>query len=307
MPKATRPTANLIRFHLSGDDAEAGRIPARDVAELIRGAERVLARAAGHARGRTVRAKGRWEGSIEDAVRLRFVGIESGSFVVVLAPPLLPPAPLGLDAETLTTAALRESASVATQETAHPHRDVAAAMVKWSDALGIGQRYASVEIRHSHPDIPQIAIDRATTERLRTVARLEPVLRENELIGRLVEADFERRTAHLRTATGDRVEVTFDAAWDDEVHQALRHETSIVGEVIYEVESQRAVAIHLRKLNRGEQLTAGLEPGAPQTLRIEEIAHQTGITPLSDPSGLYLAGLSPEEGDAFLAALSDAH
>lgn len=295
-----------IRFRLTGEDAQAGRIPAHDVAELITGAERVLARAAGHARGRVVRRTGRWEGSIESAVRLRFIAIESGSFVVVLAPPPLTLGPLGLDAETLTSAALRESAQVAAGTADRPPRDVAGAFVRWADALGIGERYQSVEIEHNVPDTPRITIDRSTTERLRTAARLQPVLRQNELIGRLVEADFERRTAHLRTATGDRVEVSFDADWDDEVHQALRRETSIVGEVIYEADSQRAVAIHLRTLTRGEQLSAGLDPGTAPTIGIEEIARQTGVRPISSALQIGIPDLTPEEGDAFIAALRDA-
>jgi hypothetical protein len=119
----------------------------------------------------------------------------------------------------------------------------------------------------------------------------------------LVEADFERRTAHLRVATGDRVEVTFDSVWDDEIQQALRQETSVVGDVIYDPAAQKAVAVHLRQLTRGEQLTAGLEPGPSATLSIQEIARQSGVGPVEDPSALYLDSIEDAELGEFLEAV----
>jgi hypothetical protein len=302
----TQRQERLVRLRLTGGDAEPGQIPARDVVELLQGAERVLARAAGHVRGRQVRRTGRWEGGIESAVRLRFVAVESGSFVAVLRMPPASPTPLGLNAATLTEGAVREAVAQIAGTAVREYKDVATAVVKWSDALGIGGRYQSVEIDHRMPQVPPARVDRVTTERLRTIARMQPVLRENELIGRLVEADFERHTAHLRTATGDRVEVAFEALWDEEVHQALRQEASVVGEVIYDAVTQRAIAVHLRRLTRGEQLTAGLVPGEAATLPIEEIARQTGLKAVSDPAMLYLDEIDDAELDAFFAAVGHA-
>lgn len=296
----------LLRLRLTGGDAELGRIPARDVAELLLGAERVFARAAGHVRGRELRKTGRWGVAVEKAVRLRFAGIEGGSFTAVLSLPEPAATPLGLDAETLTEAAIRDAISLVGVAGREQHRDVASAIVKWADTLGIGEKYQSVHIAHDFPELPSVNIDRATTERLRSVARIPPVLRENELIGRLVEADFERRTAHLRTGTGDRVEVTFQPEWDDEIQQALRLETSVVGDVIYDASTQRAVAIHLRQLTRGEQLTAGLEPGDfAATLSISELARRSGIHAVKDPATLRLRGLTTAEIDAFMSAVGD--
>ena len=77
----------IIRAHLEGAEAEAGRIAAADVARIIIGLERAIASAAYLVLRRPRRGAGRHAQAIESAARLRFVGIESGSFVEILALP----------------------------------------------------------------------------------------------------------------------------------------------------------------------------------------------------------------------------
>jgi len=79
----------IIRAALEGDEAEPGRVAAADVARLVLGLQTTLRRAAFSILGRFPRAitGGRYEAAIEDATRLKFVAVEPGSFVSVLALP----------------------------------------------------------------------------------------------------------------------------------------------------------------------------------------------------------------------------
>src|SRR4051812_7217635 len=78
----------VVRAQLEGTDAEPGRVAAADVARMILGLERAIARAAYLVLGKARRgATGRHHQVIESAARLRFVGVEKGSFIEVLALP----------------------------------------------------------------------------------------------------------------------------------------------------------------------------------------------------------------------------
>lgn len=92
-----------IRVRLEGPDAHLGVVPAADVAHMLLGIERVVARASGHVIGRQVRPTGRWGVLIESAVRFRLIALEERSVGGLLElPDLLPvEGTLGLSVETL--------------------------------------------------------------------------------------------------------------------------------------------------------------------------------------------------------------
>jgi CRISPR/Cas system endoribonuclease Cas6 (RAMP superfamily) len=72
----------IVRAQLDGMDAEPGRVAAADVARIILGLERAIARAAYLVLERARRGvTGRHSLAIESAARLRFVGVDRGSFV----------------------------------------------------------------------------------------------------------------------------------------------------------------------------------------------------------------------------------
>src|SRR5215217_678197 len=78
----------VVRVQLEGVNAEPGRVAAADVARIIFGLERAIARAAYLVLGKPRRGPtGRHSQVIESAARLRFIGVEPGSFVEVFALP----------------------------------------------------------------------------------------------------------------------------------------------------------------------------------------------------------------------------
>ena len=297
-----------IRVRLTGPDAHLGLVPAADVARMLLGIERVVARASGHVLGRQLRATGRWGSLIENAVRFRLVAIEENSVGGLLQLPDMAPVEnsLGLQVETLGELALTRALLVAHGESSEA--DVAQAFADWADDLGVGDRYESLDLEPGQTlGISRVVVDPPAVERLRAVAqRPEPLARLDTLTGLLFEADFERDTAHLRTPDGNSVTVTFGPDMSDAIHRALRHRTSLAGEVQYDPTTARAVSIRLRDIARPEQLRIDL---APETF-FENAAARDLVIPGRPAAGNDLRRLqdpdaSTEEVDAFMAALAE--
>lgn len=78
--------STVLRVRLTGDDTQLGRVAAGDVARMLLGIERAVARAAGHVIGRQVKSTGRRGRAIEET-RFRLLSIERGSVVGVLELP----------------------------------------------------------------------------------------------------------------------------------------------------------------------------------------------------------------------------
>jgi len=74
-------TSTVLSVRLTGDDAQLGRVAAGDVARMLLGIERAVARAAGHVIGRQVKPTGRRGRAIEETTRFRLLSIERGSIV----------------------------------------------------------------------------------------------------------------------------------------------------------------------------------------------------------------------------------
>ena len=134
-------------------------------------------------------------------------GVEAGSVVPVLEIPdvaLPEDETLGLNVASLGESALTELLGAADPET-QPHPIVAKALLELSDNLHVGERYEAVtfdecknEGRHR-----VVRVDGGVRRRLRRYVDSAPPIptRPDALVGVLVEADFEKRSARLRTAT----------------------------------------------------------------------------------------------------------
>ena len=204
-----------LRIALSGDEAELGRVAAGDVARMLLGVERAVARAAGHVIGRQVKATGRRGRTIEETTRFRLVGIESGSVVGVLELPdeRLEDEALQLDDQSLGELALENALQTAAGERTD-QLDVAEAFVRLADDLGVGTRFSEVIFEETAVPAPHrsVKLDRASRDRLAEVIAAGPDARQDSLIGVLVEADFERNTARLRTSGDRRIAVSFESS-----------------------------------------------------------------------------------------------
>lgn len=298
-----------VRIGLLGDDAELGRVAARDVARLLMGFENAVARAAGHALGRQVKATGRRGRTIEDTTRFRLVAIEPGSVIGVLE---LPDEELDADAFDIDVSHVGEMAVESALATAAGVRtdqpDVAEAFYKLADDLGVGTRFSAVvlEERSPHAGNGQVKIDRAARDRLYEAVTQRPDARDDSVVGVLVEADFEKNTARLRTSRDRRIAVSFDPELADTIQDALRRQAEFEGEVEYDPKTLEARAVKLRRIVQGEQLTVGLNPGNYwDTRSVAAIAAAQGVEPVDDVEQLRDDEASQDEVDQMLAALAE--
>jgi hypothetical protein len=111
--------STVLRVRLTGEDAELGHVAAGDVARMLLGVERAVARAAGHVIGRQVKPTGRRGRTIEETTRFRLLGIERGSVVGVLELPEEVADNGALDLDTPSLGDLALESALATAAEAH--------------------------------------------------------------------------------------------------------------------------------------------------------------------------------------------
>jgi len=281
-------------------------VAAGDVARMLLGIERAVARAAGHVLGRQVKSTGRRGRSIEETTRFRLLAIEEGSVVGVLE---LPDASsdegtFELDVISLGEAAVDQALATATgQET--EHRDVAAAFVRLADEVGVGSRFTAL-LLEDDDGRPLVTIDRQARDRLDHFASNPPPARDDSLIGVLFEANFEKNTARLRTPGGQQLEVLFGFDLADAIYEGLRRQAELVGEVTYDPKTMEARSVDLREIVRSEQLSMGLDTGDFwATPTITDLAEARGIGPVTDLQALRDTEASDEEIEGMLAFLDE--
>jgi len=298
-----------LRVALEGDEAELGRVAAGDVARMLLGVERAVARAAGHVIGRQVKSTGRRGRTIEDTTRFRLVGIERGSVVGVLE---LPDERLDADSLDVDVQSLGEIALENALQTAAGDRtdqlDVAEAFVRLADDLGVGSRFSALVLEEGAAHAPdrRVILDRTSRDHLFEAISAGPDARQDSLVGVLVEADFERNTARLRTSSDRRIAVTFESEFADKIQEGLRRQAELSGEVEYDPKTLEARSVKLRRIVEPEQLSVGLEGGdfwAPRP--VAELAREQGVEPITDVEQLRDDETSAEEVDRLIAALAE--
>lgn len=300
-----------FRVSLEGPDARLGIVRAADVARVLLSAQRAMARGCGHVVGQPVKATGRWGRVIEQAVDLRLVAIEAGSLVHVLS---IPAAPIPHDALQLESPSLghmgADVALSAVGESAIEYPDVAQVWINLARDLELGARYQTVRLTYRDAEeFREAQLDEATAGRLRVaVAEAKQLaVRSETVVGVLVEADFEAMTARLRTPVGDRVTVSFEADLADDIQEALRHQTALLGEVRYHRDSAVARSVRLRTILSGEQLElpplAALAPDFWRSRSIQQLAHEQGVRRHWSLDDLVPPDLTDEELASFLEAL----
>jgi hypothetical protein len=153
-----------------------------------------------------------------------------------------------------------------------------------------------------------VRVDGDVRVRLREVvdALSEPPVRSDALSGVLVEADFERGTARLRTPTESGVQVEFTDELADDIHAALRHPATLRGDVVYDTHTHVARSVSLSVIERGEQLDFGLDVEAFWLERsFEDLAREQASGEPVDPDDLFDDAATDDERDAILAALDE--
>jgi hypothetical protein len=300
-----------LRIGLTGGEAHLGEVAASDIAYLILGVERALSQAASVIVGRPKTTTGRREQVIADAVRLRLLAVEEGSVVPVVEIPtvVLPEEEtFDVDVPSLGETAL-DRIMDAVDPQVHPDPIIAKALVELAERLRIGERYDALTFdATTNGHRRGVRIDGHVGERLRSYVDSVPLVptRTDALVGVLVEADFEKRTARLRTTTEPAVQIGFDEELADEIQTALRQQASFRGEVVYDAKSHIAKSVRLQQIERGEQLVLGLDPEEFWRERtFEDLARLQGAGQPADLDDLYDAEATDEERNAFMAAISE--
>ena len=192
----------------------------------------------------------------------------------------------------------------------HTHPVVAEALLDVADRLHVGERYEAIEFSttaNGHPG-RTVRVDRRVRDALRAYVQTTAMVavRSDELTGVLVEADFEKRTARLRTPTESGVEVSFTDDQADEIQAALRQQATARGDVVYDANTHAAKSVRLTRLVRGEQLVLGLDAAEFWSVRsFADLAERQGGGQPIDPEELYDSAATDEEKRAFMAALAE--
>jgi len=303
--------SRIVQVRLTGAEARPGQIAAADVARVIIGLERAMARAAYLVLGRPRQgATGRHTGAVEAASRLRFVGTQAGSFVELLALPDVEQAGsdgLDLPVEDLSTRAFDHLVAFIQAPADDGDAQLATAVAQLADELGIGERTDTLTLEEPDPAAPRAVIDVVTRQRMRRLARRSPAHRDDLVVGTLFQADFERHTARLRVlAGGGTVSVTFSPYMADDIQAALRGEAQLEGLVRYDPKTGTAASIETRAITRAEQLL--IDEGGwsfAENFSIAELQQRQGVEGKVSLADLAADDLTEDERDAFVAALSD--
>jgi len=294
---------------LVGGTAQLGEIAAVDVARLIIAVQTAIARAAGVAIGRPPKATGRWEGTIEEATKLRLVGIERGSVVLQLEPPTAEPSAGQLDLPVDSLADL--GWGVATRALSDINSggadpDVLTRLLRVADEMAIGTRFDAVEFRTdgervAHLDQQARASLRSAVQRRRESPAVAP-----GVAGVLYEADFERHTAKVRTQEGGAVDLIFEEEQAATIKDALRERAEFQGEVTFDPITSSIRSVRLRRLTRFEQLLLGDDGSSLfwQPIDLASLAEAQGTDLLTSFDQLRDSELSDDEYEQFIETLS---
>jgi hypothetical protein len=253
----------VIRAQLEGTNAEPGQVAAADVARIILGLERAIARAAYLVLGKSRRGTGRHSHAIESAARLRFVGVERGSFVELLAlPEVAEPSDdeLPIPIADLSSQAFDRILETISNDGGETDTELAAAIAQMASELGIGDRNTSIILADNSLELtgstPRHAtIDAAVRERMQRLSTPQSTSKDQTLVGVLVEADFEAYKARLRLVDGRAVTVRFSAELANDIQEALRSRAGFEGVVRYHRTTSQAASVEVSAVVRGMQLT----------------------------------------------------
>ena len=274
-----------IRATLSGGEAQLGDIRAADIARLLIGLEAAVAAAAYKALGTTRRGStGRHIAPVEAASRLKFRAVEAGSVSAVLSlPDLTAPGPdmFDIEVDDLAGAAIdRLLGTTVDDHSVQLDPGIVRALADLTDQLDIGGRFEALTLTSARSSA-HLLLDAAARSYLHeAVASDEAVRDDGAVIGSLREADFDRRTARLRTPLGESVSVSFPPELDSDIQAALRQQTSLIGEATYDPATSTVRHVSLRALASQEVLSApDADFWAPSS--VDELIARQGVPPAS--------------------------
>lgn len=213
---------------------------------------------------------------------------------------------IGLDDATLGPLALDATLSALLGDDSDPV--IARALVQLADEVGIGSRYdrLTVEDYSGTHKRREAVLDRAQRDRLHRSTQRRPKQSET-VTGTVFEADFERRSAKVRTPRGRVVSLQFPAEMADTIQEVLRHQTRLQGSVEYDPLSGEASSIEVRQVTQTDQLLLHVfdEESYWNHRQAREVVDERGGVTMSRSRDLVDDDLDSEEVDAFLVEIGE--
>lgn len=198
---------------------------------------------------------GRHPAAVEAAARLRFQGVQEGSVVAVLGLPVLTDnaGALELGVDDLARAAFDRLSASFTAPDEEVDLGVARALAELAESLGIGERHEEL-VLDSPRLVDVLHLDVTGRTRMRMLADAPAAQRSDVLVGSLREADFDKHTARLQTASGEVVVVAFPAGLEDQIYDALRRPAQVEGIVTVDPMTSTAKRVEVRSISTPEML-----------------------------------------------------
>jgi hypothetical protein len=301
-----------FQVKLEGPASNLGEVYASDLARLLLGLEQALAAAAYQASRRPRRARtGRHQGDVERATRLRLVRIDRGSTVATLAvappPPEQPDQPeLEFDSATLGEQALGLVMDVLEEPARKVDRELALRLADLGRTAGVGTRHDRIVLEDGpRQRRRRVVMEGAQVERFQQVATRHEVRGQTDtVIGRLMEADFDRHTARLRSSTGGRVDVFFGEEFDHAIKDALLEDRRLVGRVSYDRATSEVRRVEIENIAEPEQLMIVSFHDFDEPLDASRLIEEQG-TPIFDFDAIPDLGLTDDEAEAFIRAADE--
>ncbi len=175
--------------------------------------------------------------------------------------------------------------------------------------MQIGERYDAIEFdrvtegQASHKVYVDAPVRTRLTEYVKD-ATVIPV-RPDSVVGTLVEADFENRTARLRSPTQQAVTVIFDEDLSDDIQSTLRQLANFEGAVAYDPKTNVAKQVRVQRLTRSEQLPLLDSEDFWRERSVEDLAHEQATERPVSLRELYDDEASEDDRNAFLAGLAE--
>ncbi|WP_419842781.1 hypothetical protein [Candidatus Poriferisodalis sp.] len=256
--------------------------------------------------GRPTRSAGRLPEGIAAAMRLQLCGVSAGSITVELRTPALVGASDALELEdaSLADAAARTALEVL-DGTETGYGDTAAAWHQLAKRLDIGGRNDTLTVSVPSLATPAAVLDEAARTRMAESIRQFTVHEETgERVGVLCAANFEKHSAHLRTADGDDINVKFGEEHAGSIKAALRKKARLRGHITYNEHTSAIASVELVEILDVEQLAPKLQvPDFWTTKSVHELAEEQHVSPVKNIDELRDDTISDEEATAFMDAL----
>jgi len=294
-----------LRVELKGIDARLGAVPAADVARTILALERAVAWTASVVTGRPSKRPGRRARAVEFASDLRLVAvIEGNSIDIVVSLPEVGPAvddTLEIELLHLSRLAAERIVDAALGEGPEAHPYTVEALSLLTTELDIGQRYTAVQLTQSGDgrEPRTVTLDEKQRFRLEALAGTatapgaeDPNVDEN-VLGRVVAADFEQGTGRVRRSDEVATDIRIPPDMARAVKDALLEQASLAGR-------RHARELELQSIRRDvlPVLDAGDFWAPPNAAALENAPHFSA-------DDFYDPELTGEERDDFVFAANN--